>query len=139
MSISEFIDKDQEKDSVLLKKIHKELKEEVNEIKKEQLALKFKNDVMNTDKIEEKQIRDEKIFDQIESCIINLQDIQLTSFDLQTEEDSDFAQEVVKVFLIGIENILTNLTEPLTKFNSKLLLDKVYSIKKTKNIKDGVL
>ena len=139
LSISEFIDKDQENDSKLLKKIHKELKEEMKEMEEEQLSLKFKNDVMATDEIEEKQVRDEKIFDEIESCIINLQDIQLSSFDLQTEEDSDFAQEVVKVFLVGVDNILSNLTEPLKKFNSKLLLEKVYSIKESKNLKNGVL
>ena len=135
LSVNDYIDKDSNKDSVLLREIY----DNIEESKTEKDNTLFKKEVMEIDAIEEKQVRDEKIFDQIESCIISLQDMQLNSFDLQIEEDSDFAQDIVKVFLVGIDNILSNLSEPLKKHNCKLLLDKVYKIKESKNVKDGVL
>lgn len=141
LSINEFIDKDFENDSKILRSIYDDMKEKEGkpEIESKTDTVLFKKQVMDIDNEEEKQVRDEKVFDQIESCIISLQDIQLNSFELQIEEDSDLAQDVVKVLLIGIENILSNLSEPLKKHNCKLLLEKVYQVKESKNVKDGIL
>lgn len=144
MSYNDFINKDISGDSKVLFKIYEEVLEEENSKTNNDPYLSFKNNVVEIDNIEEikeeeAKEKEEKIYDEVESCIINLQDMQLNAFDLQIQEDSDFAQEIVKVLLVGIDNLLCSLAGPLTKYHKEDLLNKVKRIRESKNLKDGVL
>ena len=92
------------------------------------------------DDIRTKEDEIEYISDIVEDSLVDLENIQSSSFDLQAEDESDYAQEVAKILLIGVDSILSNIKNISCEFPEKSKLEnRIDKIREKKNIKNGTL
>lgn len=89
--------------------------------------------------LEEELENEEEIDEEVESCIVSLEDLQTSSFELMNSQKSDFAQEVAKIMLTSSNNTLSNLLQPLHKYRKADLIKRVIKIRETKNVENGIL
>ena len=88
---------------------------------------------------EDEEDKEESLDDIVESTVIDLENIQSSAFELVIEENSDYAQDISNVLLIGVDNMLSNLYQSLGKYNKKSLEERIKKIRETKIGKNDIL
>lgn len=146
ISLGELINQDNAGDSVFLLKLYneylnkKDLNSKVKTMTTSTIDSKLEEIEAENDDIRTKEDEIEYISDIIEDSLVDLENIQSSSFDLQAEDESDYAQEVAKILLIGVDSILSNIKNISCEFPEKSKLEnRIDKIREKKNIKNGTL
>lgn len=140
ISVGQFLDSEVGNDSKVLLKFYEEVLNDKKELGTRTSSISIaKEEVtveVDEDEAAEKEFeRDEKI----EECLVDLENIQSTTFDLINDQESDLAQEVGGILISGVNGMLANLASPLNKYKKKDLEKRVNMIRETKNIENGTL
>lgn len=93
----------------------------------------------NFEELTESEEKEEEINETIENCIVNLEDIQLSCFELMRSDGNDLAKETSSILIEGVSNVLSNLKTPLSKFKKNELIRRIDKIGENKNIEHGIL
>lgn len=144
MSIGEYLDMDVQGDSdLLLEYYEKEFdnkSDKSNIIIVSDLPVRSKLTPMDfCDESDENEQKEEELDNTVESCLISLEDIKTSCTNLNKETQSDYAISTSEILTNGVDNILSNLSDPLLRFKKENLFRKVTKIRESKIIYDGIL
>jgi len=145
-SISDIVDLDRAGDSKLILKLYNEVLSR-KDFKNTLATSTISNKLEEMEKELEKEVdklskedTEEYIDDVVVDSLVDLENIQSSAFDLQVQEESDYAQEVAKILLVGVDNILSNIDGISCEFPTKdALKERIKKIKDIKNVKNGTL